>query len=138
GTTTLIPAGTIHALGAGVMVYEIQQPSDVTFRLDDWGRVDAQGNPREMHLAQGAQAARERSRPAMMTPVPIGAAHGVSRLLLVACRYFALERMHLADETGDIAAPLGNSGSPEVVTALSGAAGITFGEEAIRLTAGAS
>src|SRR5699024_175523 len=63
GTTVLIPAGTIHALGEGVMVYEIQQPSDVTFRLDDWGRVDAQGNPREMHLDQGYRAAHEAHRP---------------------------------------------------------------------------
>jgi mannose-6-phosphate isomerase len=46
GTTVLIPAGTPHALGAGVLLYEIQQPSNVTFRLDDWGRVDASGMAR--------------------------------------------------------------------------------------------
>lgn len=63
GQTWMIPAGTVHALGAGVMVYEIQQPSDVTFRLDDWGRVDAQGNPREMHLGEGEVAMRPELRP---------------------------------------------------------------------------
>ena len=52
GMTVLIPAGTPHALGAGVLLYEIQQPSNVTFRLDDWGRVDAAGS--------GARAAPSR------------------------------------------------------------------------------
>ncbi|HET8522629.1 MAG TPA: type I phosphomannose isomerase catalytic subunit, partial [Thermomicrobiales bacterium] len=42
-TTYLIPAGTVHALGAGVVIYEVQQPSTITYRLDDWGRVDAAG-----------------------------------------------------------------------------------------------
>ncbi len=46
GLTVLIPAGTPHALGAGILLYEIQQPSNVTFRLDDWGRVDASGAAR--------------------------------------------------------------------------------------------
>ncbi len=88
GTTLLIPAGTIHALGAGVMVYEIQQPSDVTFRLDDWGRVDAKGNPREMHLDQGFAVARSEVQPGIIAPIALRAGAG-ERQLLVACRYFA-------------------------------------------------
>src|SRR5690606_4328822 len=39
GETILIPAGTVHALGAGCMVFEAQQPSEITYRLDDWGRL---------------------------------------------------------------------------------------------------
>ena len=45
GDVVFIPAGTIHALGAGVVVYELQQASDVTYRLYDWGR-EQQGGPR--------------------------------------------------------------------------------------------
>lgn len=134
GMTVMIPAGTIHALGAGVMIYEIQQPSDVTFRLDDWGRIDAQGRPRAMHLEQGQRASREELRPGVTTPVALGAEPDVSRLLLAACRYFALERIHLAAGSG-IAA--GNAGSPEVITALTGMAQVG-GEEGVRLEAGAS
>lgn len=134
GMTVLIPAGTIHALGAGVMVYEIQQPSDVTFRLDDWGRVDAAGNPREMHLDDGYRAARDAYRPVEMRPVSIGSGP-VSRLLLAACRYFALERLHVPGGQG---VPLGNAGSPEVVTALSGRADVAMGPETLRLDPGAS
>ena len=45
-----IPAGTVHAIGAGIVLYEIQQSSDVTYRFYDWDRTDAQGNRRELHL----------------------------------------------------------------------------------------
>ena len=95
GQTLLIPAGTIHALGAGVIVYEIQQPSDVTYRLDDWGRVDAAGNPREMHLEPGFAVARPELRPGFIDPVEIRTPDA-SLSLLVACRYFALARLNLA------------------------------------------
>lgn len=47
-----LPAGTIHALGAGVVVAEIQTPSDTTYRLYDWNRRDAQGRSRQLHIEQ--------------------------------------------------------------------------------------
>lgn len=47
-----VPAGTIHAIGAGITILEIQQSSDTTYRVYDYGRVDDQGNPRELHLQQ--------------------------------------------------------------------------------------
>jgi len=50
GDVCFIPAGCVHAIGAGIMLYEIQQPSDVTYRFYDWDRVDAQGRRRELHL----------------------------------------------------------------------------------------
>ena len=46
GDVLYIPAGTVHALGGGIQCYEVQQSSDVTYRLWDWGRVDKNGNPR--------------------------------------------------------------------------------------------
>ena len=49
GDTFFIPAGMVHAIGAGVILTEIQQTSDITYRIYDWGRVDASGNQREMH-----------------------------------------------------------------------------------------
>ena len=56
GDTFFIPAGTIHALGKGVVVLEIQQTSDVTYRVYDWDRVDDNGNPRELHTALAVDA----------------------------------------------------------------------------------
>jgi mannose-6-phosphate isomerase len=49
GDTFFIPAGMVHAIGAGVMLTEIQQTSDVTYRIYDWDRVDTKGKSREMH-----------------------------------------------------------------------------------------
>jgi mannose-6-phosphate isomerase len=49
GDAFFIPAGTVHAIGAGVLLAEIQQTSDVTYRIYDWDRVDADGMPREIH-----------------------------------------------------------------------------------------
>lgn len=134
GRTTLIPAGTVHALGSGVMVYEIQQPSDVTFRLDDWGRTDARGKPRDMHLEQGEIAARPEYRPEYIVPIDVSEGK-VTRHLLTACRYFALERLRIP---ADASVHLENPGSPQVVTVLSGAARLVGGEHDLALHAGSS
>jgi mannose-6-phosphate isomerase class I len=52
----LIQAGTLHSVGAGFLILEVQQPSDVTFRLYDWGRVDENGETRELHSEQAVAA----------------------------------------------------------------------------------
>ncbi len=130
GTTVLIPAGTIHALGAGVLVYEVQQPSDVTYRLDDWGRVDDQGQSREVHLAEGFAVARPDSMPGLIEPIELGQMPGEHQIL-AACRYFALERLALPEEA---TLEIGRIGSPCVVTMLAGDATI----EDLALTQGSS
>ena len=45
-----VPSGTIHAIGAGIMVLETQQSSDITYRVYDYGRMDSEGHLRELHL----------------------------------------------------------------------------------------
>jgi len=50
GDVFYLPNGTVHALGAGLVCYEIQQPSDATYRVWDWGRVGADGRPRDLHV----------------------------------------------------------------------------------------
>ena len=56
GDVFFIPAGTIHALGSGVNVIEIQQTSDITYRIFDWNRVDNEGKSRELHTALAVDA----------------------------------------------------------------------------------
>lgn len=56
GDVFYIPAGTVHALGAGIEVVEVQQTSDVTYRIYDWDRVDASGKGRELHTALAVDA----------------------------------------------------------------------------------
>ena len=63
GDALFIPAGTIHAIGAGVLLYEIQQPSAITYRFDDWGRLDDQGNPRELHIENAIAVSDPDSQP---------------------------------------------------------------------------
>jgi mannose-6-phosphate isomerase len=116
GMTVLIPAGTPHALGAGVLLYEIQQPSNVTFRLDDWGRVDATGIARALHHREGLALVDPRSRPEPIPRVPLDDA-AADRALLVATPYFALERIVLA---GDSVVLLAATDSPQVLTPVAG------------------
>ncbi len=55
GDCLYLPPGTVHAAGAGVVLFEVQQPSDVTFRIFDWNRLGADGQPRPLHIEQALQ-----------------------------------------------------------------------------------
>ncbi len=55
GDSLFVPSGRLHALGAGLLVYEIQQNSDTTYRVFDWNRLGLDGKPRELHVAQSLQ-----------------------------------------------------------------------------------
>lgn len=98
GDTFLIPAGTVHALGPGVFLYEVQQTSDLTYRIYDWDRPAAAG--RALHLEQSAQVARPWPAPASAPPPAGDAVQGLTR-----CDYFVLERLTSRDGTlaGDTA-----------------------------------
>ena len=111
--TVLIPAGTIHALGAGIMVYEIQQPSGITYRLDDWGRMGSDGKSRELHIDESLAVAKPAYQPEPIAPIEIEQ----GRTLLTACRYFALEKLSL---TPDQTVTIDHPGSPAVLTLLDG------------------
>ena len=52
GDCVFIPAGTVHAIGEGILLAEVQQSSDLTFRLHDWGRLGADGQPRALHIEE--------------------------------------------------------------------------------------
>lgn len=56
GDVFFLETGTIHAIGAGILIAEIQQTSDITYRIYDWDRVDAQGKSRELHVEQALEA----------------------------------------------------------------------------------
>lgn len=58
GEALTVPGGTVHAIGAGVTLLEVQQNSDTTYRLDDWGRLGLDGRPRELHVRPGLEVTR--------------------------------------------------------------------------------
>ncbi len=63
GDSLMIPSGLLHGIGAGHLIYEIQQNSDTTYRLYDWNRIDAEGRSRELHLEQAFDSIREAGNP---------------------------------------------------------------------------
>ena len=86
GDTCYIPAGCVHAVGEGVMLYEIQQSSDLTYRFYDWDRTDADGNRRELHLDKALDVADLCCAP---VPMRVEKAFGVKRVLSE--QYFTLD-----------------------------------------------
>lgn len=56
GDVMFLPSGRVHAIGAGLVIFEIQQNSDTTFRVFDWNRVGLDGKPRELHIEQSLQS----------------------------------------------------------------------------------
>lgn len=83
GDTFFVPAGTVHAIGGGLALCEIQQYSDVTYRLYDYGR------PRELHLDAALAVADLNGHAGARAPVDLGA----GRRLLAECRYFRTESL---------------------------------------------
>lgn len=92
GDVVFVPAGAIHALGPGVMVAEIQQNSDTTYRIYDWGR------PRPIHVEQAlAVLDFELVEPGTATPKVLTEEDGLRVEQLATCPYFETERIHLPD-----------------------------------------
>ena len=91
GDTVYVPGGVIHAFGPGTLVFEVQQTSDITYRLHDWGRVDARtGRPREMHIGPGLASTDFARGPVQPILAPAQPADGIEDL--VQSRYFHLSR----------------------------------------------
>ncbi len=63
GDVLVVAANTVHALGPGLLIYEIQQSSDITYRLYDWGRMGLDGQPRALHIEKALQVAETESLP---------------------------------------------------------------------------
>ncbi len=95
GECILIPAGTVHAIGAGVVLAEFQQMSDATFRLHDWNRLGHDGKPRQLHIAESLESINFEAGPIFPLeirpePMPWGIREPLAR-----SEYFALDRLTL-------------------------------------------
>ncbi len=95
GTSVFVPAGTVHAIGGGMLLAEIQQNSDLTYRIYDWGRVDDRGRPRELHVDKALAVTRFGSAHAGPARPLSCATDGLERTIHAACRYFAAERLRV-------------------------------------------
>lgn len=88
GQFYFIPAGTLHAIGAGTLIAEVQQTSDITYRVYDYGRTDADGNPRELHTELAADAIDYRFPNAVS---PTAEAFPEGKEGAVSCPYFHVD-----------------------------------------------
>jgi mannose-6-phosphate isomerase len=88
GDTIFMSTGTIHALGPGLLIYEVQQTSDLTYRVYDWGRP--QTEKRRLHIAESIAVANPASLPVLHSLPPLS--DGSSQTL-VSCRYFTLKML---------------------------------------------
>jgi len=91
GQTIFVPAGTLHAIGPGLVLCEIQQNSDLTYRFYDFGRLGADGRPRELHIDKAVEVTEQQPHPGPLEPGGLSDEHG-TRELLVSCPYFGVER----------------------------------------------
>lgn len=129
GDMIFVPAGTIHAIGAGIVLYELQEYSDVTYRLYDYGRRQADGSLRELHVDAGLAVMRYQP-PASERVRPVVAASG--ERVLVGCRYFVLEELLLDGPR----AGAERSSSCQIVTLLAGECVISSAAGAVALGQG--
>lgn len=92
GDTFFVPPGTAHSIGPNLIVCEVQEYSDLTYRVYDYGRVDSRGKLRELHVEKALQV-MDFGKPARgKVPSLLLSTEGALRSLLAACRYFATER----------------------------------------------
>lgn len=113
GDCIFVPAGAVHALGAGLLVAEIQQASDSTFRLFDWNRVGSDGRPRPLHIAQALEVI-DFDRGPIHSQIP----QPTPRLFverLVECDKFVLDRWRLRGNQ-----PIGGDDRCHILVVLDG------------------
>jgi len=114
GDVFYLPAGTLHAIGAGIILYETQQASDLTYRVFDYNRLGSDGKPRELHVEKAADVLDYRRSEAGALASLEYVLDGLLRTTLVADPRFTVERV----ECGAQAQGLDLEGMPLAVTAL--------------------
>jgi mannose-6-phosphate isomerase len=128
GDCVFLPAGTVHAVGGGVLMAEVQQTSDATFRLSDWNRRDAQGKARTLHIDESMQAIHWDQGPIEPVRAALDAT-GTLHQTLVRCRYF-----HLHYLRSDAPFSCGGEGKLQLAIVVHGQGHFRFagGEEAVQ------
>jgi len=117
GDCVFLRAGTVHAIGANILLFEVQQTSDITYRLYDWDRVDAKtGKPRDLHVEDGLACSDFAAGPCHPVRPEVEADAPGKRERLVRCEYFTLHRV-----AAEAPVTLGQEGRCRVVVCVAGA-----------------
>jgi mannose-6-phosphate isomerase len=130
GDCIFLEAGTVHAIGAGLVLFEIQQTSDITYRLYDWGRIDRKtGQPRQLHIDQAVACTDYERGPCH--PVQARKMEAIGRDRLVQCRYFTLDHAHRSERFS-----VGANGECRLIVTLAGSGSLVVGGTDYPLRAG--
>jgi len=135
GQALFIPGGLVHAIGAGCLIYEVQQNSNTTYRLFDWNRTGADGKPRPLHIDDSFKTIDwSLPAPQMLEPAPREQSGENRWSDMVACDFFTLRKL-------DLAAPLRvtlDRSSFHALFVTEGRLTVTAGNESHALASGGS
>jgi mannose-6-phosphate isomerase len=114
GDAYYLPSGSLHAIGAGIILFETQQASDLTYRIFDWNRTGPDGKPRQLHIEKAADVLDyRRGTRAAVEPLTYHM-DNLERTVLIADRRFTVERIVARTEPSSIA----TDGRPVIIMAL--------------------
>jgi mannose-6-phosphate isomerase len=134
GDAVFVPAGTVHAILEGIMAAEIQQNSDTTYRIYDWGRVGADGNPRPLHVDKALEVINfQQIEPGVYQPDSITSEAGITRQEITRSDYFVVEKVAL--RPGAVYAGRTDGASLEIWGTVEGLSELTWGSEPVPLPA---
>jgi mannose-6-phosphate isomerase len=124
GECHLLPAGTLHAIGAGLLIAEIQTPSDTTYRVFDWNRVDDKGKPRQLHIEEAMESIHFDPSGDNLSVASVGR--------LVDSKYFKIDKGHQARNCEVLLSP----GKMKMIMIMSGFGTIVCGGRTVDFKAG--
>lgn len=134
GESVFVPAGIIHAIGEGYLLAEIQQNSDLTYRMDDWGRVDAAGHARELHLDKAKACVRYPNTHPGIMPKFTYVIENTKIHVLTACPFFATEEI----EFGTLEYNANRGETFQIILAKRGQTTIRSGSQSCTIEPGAA
>ena len=135
GDAVFVPGGRVHAIASGCLLLEVQQNSNTTYRIYDWGRMGADGRPRDLHIEQALRVTRWEDADEAKTPsVPLPDLAGMPRRKILQSDYFRLERLELDAEARLPASPE----SFQTFFVLEGELSVSAGGESTTAPAGRS
>ncbi len=125
GDVFFIEAGTVHAIGKGIVIAEIQQNSNVTYRIFDYGRTDKAGNPRDLHIEKALEATNRK----------ITIKEEALDEHLVVCDYFVVDKIALVDEKREY---IGSQDTFTSILVLDGSGFVMVGNSRVTVSKGDS
>jgi mannose-6-phosphate isomerase len=125
GDSMYVPPGTVHTIGGGLMLCEIMEQSDITYRVYDYKRKGPDGRERPLHVRQALEVIHFGEQGGQKVQPVVHSARGLTQRFLAACRYFATERWEFGGRVGAATSP----GSFELLVILSGSGAIESGHE---------